>query len=94
MISDAEFLKRRIDVKMTSIYSSDREYGEELMRRLEVLKGLTAEGQLEEEDRRGLLLSPPREEVSLLERQRERIKRIHQSKRDPAEGSEERRKSR
>ena len=94
MLSDEEFLRGRIDVKMTSIYSADRERGEELMRRLEVLKGLEAAGQLEEEDRRGLLLSPPREEVGLLERNRERIKRIHQSKRDPAEGSEERRKSR
>ena len=42
------------------------------MRRLEVLKGLKATGQLEEEDRRGLLLSPPREEIGLLERQRQR----------------------
>ena len=76
VLSDEEFLRRRIDVKMTSIYSSDRESGEELMRRLEVLKGLKATGQLEEEDRRGLLLSPPREEIGLLERQRQRIKKI------------------
>ena len=84
----------RIDVKMTSIYSSDRESGEELMRRLEVLKGLKATGQLEEEDRRGLLLSPPREEIGLLERQRQRIKKIQESKQDTAEGTDERKKSR
>ena len=44
VLSDEEFLRRWIDVKMTSIYSSDRESGEELMRRLEVLKGLKSEG--------------------------------------------------
>ena len=64
------------------------------MRRLEVLKGLKATRQLEEEDRRRLLLSPPREEIGLLERQRQRIKKIQESKQDTAEGSEERKKSR
>ena len=75
-------------MKMASI-SSDRERAEELMRRLEVLKVLKAAGQLEEEDRRGLLFSPPREEFGFLERQRQRIKKIQESKQDTAEGSEE-----
>lgn len=49
------------------------------MRRLEVLRGLKAAGQLQEEDRRGLLISPPREEeVGLLERHRQRIKKIRE----------------
>lgn len=65
------------------------------MRRLEVLRGLKAAGQLQEEDRRGLLISPPREEeVGLLERHRQRIKKIRESEYDPREDSDETRKSR
>lgn len=59
LLSDGEYLKRRIEARMASIYFSDREHGEELKRRLEVLRGLKAAGQLKEEDRRGLLISPP-----------------------------------
>lgn len=91
LLSDEEYLRRRIETCQGSIFSSDREKAEELLRRLEILRGLKAAGQL---DKRGLLTSPPRQEVSLLERHRQRIKRIQEEKPEERERSHRRRRRR